>query len=166
MSGCYNVGMTQKRTIPRRAPFDLAIVLSEYLTNRSMRERAEYHESQLKGRLMTYLQTDGDPQPDGHRSIELEEPLPYTQYRGGHPVAKKVTGIERKCRVSVGLNEERTMALLKKLGLLDRCTVLVMEVDEDEVLAANYEGAITDEQLKALYDESESFAFYLNTEEP
>ena len=34
-------------------------------------------------------------------------------------------------------------------------------MDEDALLAAAYEGRITDAELKALYDESENYAFYL-----
>ena len=40
-----------------------------------------------------------------------------------------------------------------------------MVLNEDAVLAANYEGKISDEQLASLYDEHEQYAFYLVTED-
>jgi hypothetical protein len=38
-------------------------------------------------------------------------------------------------------------------------------LNEDAVLAANYEGKITDDQLEALYDENTQYAFLLITED-
>lgn len=157
--------MPPKRSIPRRNPFDLMAVLAEYLQNRSVRERATYHEDTLKKSLMMHLETSGEIQEGGHRSLELDAPLNYVEYKGGKPKDKQVTGIERKRRQSASLNEDRTLALLKGLDLLDECTEVVVVINEDAILAANYEGRITDDQLKALYDESETFAFYLTAED-
>jgi hypothetical protein len=160
-------GMPQKRVIPRRTPFDLGAAVDEYLHNRSLRERSEYHESKLKGDLMSYLETTGEIQEGGHRTLELDAPLEFVSYAKttGRPIPKTVTGIERKRRASSTLNEDRTLALLKALDLLDECTEVIVVVDEDKILAANYEGRISDDDLKALYDESESFAFYLTTQQ-
>ena len=40
--------------------------------------------------------------------------------------------------VSQSLNEDRTLALLKEKGLLDQCTEVVVVLNEDAILAANY----------------------------
>ena len=45
--------------------------------------------------------------------------------------------------------------------MVAECTVTHTEIDEDAILAANFEGRITDEEMAALWDKSESFAFYL-----
>jgi hypothetical protein len=57
------------------------------------------------------------------------------------------------------------MAYLKEMGMLDACTEVVIVLNEDAVLAANYEGKITDDQLEALYDENTQYAFLLITED-
>lgn len=154
-----------KRTIPRRPPFDLDKAVEEYLSHRSLRERSEFHEGDIKRGLMDYLEAEGEVQQGGHRTATLDQPQTYYQYKAGRPVQRTVTGIERKRRSSSALNEDRTMAMLKALDLLDSCTEVVLVINEDAILAANYEGKITDEQLKGLYDDSETFAFYLTTEE-
>jgi hypothetical protein len=167
----YNVGMAassdRKRTIPKRTTVNLDASVDEYLMNRSLRERSSYWEDKHKARLMEYLATEGEVQVGGHRTYTFDHPRPYVAYSKstGMPQQKVVKGIERKRREGTALNEQRTMALLKELGLLDKCTEVVLVLNEDAVLAANYEGLITDEQLKAAYDTTESFAFYLTTED-
>ena len=158
-------GMPQRRTIPRRTPFDLVGTMAEYLQNRSMRERSAYYEGSLKDRLMGHLETDGEIQDGGHRTLELDPPLSYVEYKGGKPKEKRVKGIKRTRRFSQALDETRTLALLKGLDLLDACTEVVVVINEDAVLAANYEGKISDEQLASLYEDSENFAFNLETED-
>ena len=154
-----------RRTIPRRSAFDLVGTLAEYLQNRSIRERSEYHEGKIKGGLMDYLETTGEIIEGGHRVLELDEPLHHVTYKSGKPKEQRVTGIKRQKRTSQTLDEDRTMVLLKELGLLDACTEIVVVLDEDAILAANYEGKISDEQLSSLYDEHEQYAFYLVTED-
>ena len=157
--------MTARRVLPRRTPFDLGSKLRDYLQNRSMKERATYHEDAGKKDLMTFIETTGELEEGGHRRVDLDELLPFVTYKGGKPKEQQVTGLRRQRRQSTSLNEDRTMAFLKEMDLLDACTDVVVVLDEDAILAANYEGKITDDQLAALYDESEQFAFYLITED-
>jgi hypothetical protein len=156
---------TARRTVPRQRTLELDSVIDEYLRNRSMRERSEYHEGTLKKALLEYLEHNGVLRDGGHRSLELDPPFDYQSYKGGKPQPKRVTGIDRQKRSSEVLNEDRTMALLKELNLVDQCTEVIVVLNEDAVLAANYEGKISDEQLKTLYDGSDSYAFYLVTED-
>lgn len=159
---CYSGYMPPtKRTIRRKAKVDIDPTVQEYLLNRSMRERSSHIEDTLKKTLMETLEANGMLLEGGHRQLDLDVPLPFNSYKGGKLVPKTVTGIERKRRGSQALNEERTMALLKKRDLVDQCTEVVVVLNEDAVLAANFSGVISDEELQALYDESETFAFYL-----
>lgn len=153
--------MATKRTIKRKAPVEVDSTVHEYLQNRSMRERSDHIEGTLKRELMKVLEDHGDLVTGGHRQIPLGQPQQFHSYKGGKATIKTITGIERKRRVSQPLNEDRAMALVKEKGLLDECTEVVVVLNEDAILAANYGGKITDEELEGLYDESESFAFYL-----
>ena len=152
-----------KRVIRRRhIPHDLVQIIEDYLLNRSMRERADTIEKERRQLLMDVLAEAGIPQEGGHRVLPLDDPLEVTHYTSAEKgKTRKVTGIERKRRASMTLNEERTLALLAIKGLTERCTTTITVLDEDAVLAANYSGDIDDDELKALYDESETFAFYL-----
>jgi hypothetical protein len=138
--------------------------VEEYLQNRSMRERAEFHEGQMKRNLMEVLEEAGDHEGNSW-TIELDEGLPYVQYKGGKPLPKTVTGIERRERVSTSLDEEQTLKLLESKGLLAQCTSTITVVDEDAILAANYAGQISDKELADLYSESSTFAFHIHTED-
>jgi len=154
---------TRKRTIPRAPTLDpeaLAISIAEYLQNRSMRERSEYHEGRVKKDLLALLELAGEQISETTQAITLAESLPWTQYKNGEPIKKRVTGIERRKRTSNVLDESKALALLAKKNLLAECTTTVVVVDEDAILAANYAGSITDKELAALYEEKSTYAFY------
>ena len=153
--------MPTTRRIPRRTEFDLNGTMQEYLLNRSVAERAGSIESTLKGRLMEHLETSGEEIEGGHRVIPIEPPTSYVTYKGGKSTEVGVKGIKRTRRVSTPLNQDKAMALIKELGLLDECTEIEVVLDEDKILAANYRGAITDDQLATLYEEKITYAFDL-----
>lgn len=157
------------RVIRRRnVPHDFVRYVQEYLQNRSLRERSSLVENHHKGVMMDVLSEVGVLQDGGHRTIHLDDPLVYVHYPSAdHPIERKVTGIERKQRSGrMALNEERVLEYLQARGLVERCTTTIQIVNEDEVLAANYDGTISDDDLKGLYDEAEpTYAFYLITDE-
>ena len=140
---------------------DLDALVADYLLNRSTRERSAFHEDQYKRRFMALLEETGTLQEGGHRVLRLNEPVVFHAYKGGKAKETEVTGIRRVRRASTSLNEERTMAFLAKKKLLDSCTATIQVINEDAILAANFEGTISDDDLAKLYDESETFAFYL-----
>jgi hypothetical protein len=133
--------------------------------NRSMRERSSYYEGSIKQSLMDIIAAVGVPDGDEgqHRKLLLEQPLEFTTYKAGKAKVTTVIGIQRQERKgSMQLNEERTMAYLAKRKLLPSCTSTVTVINEDAILAANFEGTIPDDDLQALYDESDpTYAFYL-----
>jgi hypothetical protein len=151
----------RKRRIPRRPTINIQRAVDEYCANRGMRERSEYWESRLKADLMAVLADVGQDQEGGHKVLDLDEPVRYvTVTKAGKQLQKWVTGIQRQRRVSQPLDEQRALAFLKQKGLLEACTSTVLVLNEDAILAANYSGDITDDELKGLYDEIETFAFY------
>jgi hypothetical protein len=125
-----------------------------------MRERSEYHEGTLKKALLGELEHRGERQ-DKKETLLLDEPLMFTSYKDGKPREKKIVGCERRERTTQSLNEARTMRLLERKGLVDECTEQITVLNEDAVLAANYQGKITDKELAALYDDNTTHAFWL-----
>jgi len=140
-------------------PDTLVLAVSEYLHNRSMRERSAYHEDRVKKDLMAILEVAGEQTSDTTQSIGLA-PLPWTKYKEGKPVQTKVVGIERRKRTSSVMDEDKAMALIHRKGLVKDCLTTIVVVNEDAVLAANYAGTITDKELAALYEEKTTYAFY------
>jgi hypothetical protein len=159
---------TRKRVIPRTTGAgDLAPVVKDYLQNRSMRERSEYQEGRLKKELMGVLEVSGEQVDPNKQTLELDVPLPYTQYKAGQAIPKKVVGIERRKRTTTSLNADKALGFLaghKNRELVKTCTTRIVVVDEDAILAANYAGTITDKELAGLYEESSTYAFYLTEE--
>lgn len=127
--------------------------VKQYLSNRLLRERAQKVEDDLKKQLMVYLAEAGEMQEGGHRALQLDEPLEFG--------TKTIVGIKRQRRASTSLNSDKAMRYLEKKGLLSECTSTITVLNEDALLAANFDGRIPDKDLKSLYDESETFAFTL-----
>lgn len=154
---------TRKRVIPRKPEVgaELDPVVEEYLQNRSMRERSEFHESRIKRELLQLLEVAGEPVEAHKQTLTLDVPLAYTQYKNGKAIPKKVVGIERRERVANRIDEDKALALLAKKKLTAECTTTITVLDEDALVAANYAGKITDEELAALYTEHITPAFYL-----
>ena len=156
------------RRIPRIPSLDPDRVLNsvrEYLQNRSMRERSEYHEGTIKKELLALIDAAGEEVDKNRKVIELGERLPYVQYKDGKAVEKIIVGVERRTRETKSLDEDRTVAFLRRKGLFDQCTIQTFLIDEDAILAANYDGSITDKELAALYGEPKiTPAFYLTEE--
>lgn len=142
------------RTIKRKSqvPDDLILIARNYALNRAMRERAEKEEGKYKKELMTVLDDSGQVIEGGHKVIDLEEPI---------PLGKKVMiGMKRQRRAPQTLNQDRAEEFLKNKGLYEKCIYTVTVLNEDAILGLNFSNEITDVELKALYDESETFAFY------
>ena len=113
---------------------------------------------------MDLLAEAGEEEAGGHRVLRLDEPLVFSSYNAaGKMTEREVTGIRRVRRESTTLNAERAMELLDRKGkdMVAECTVTHVEIDEDAILAANFEGRITDEEMASLWDKSENHAFYL-----
>ena len=142
---------------------DLDALVADYLLNRSTYERASHHADTYKRRFMVLLEETGELQEGGHRILRLNEPVAFHEYKGGKVKEREITGIRRVRRVgSTSLNEERTMAYLAKRKLLDACVTMQPVINEDAVLAANFDGQISDDDLAKLYDTADpTFAFYL-----
>lgn len=166
--------MAVRRVVTRRpAVPKLTETVAEYLTNRSLRERSDYYEKQIKQGLMEVISQAGVPDGDEsqHLRLDLPEPAPFVHYQGGKPVPQTVVALQRQTRAgAMTLNEDKVMAFLNSLKgarktLYERCVYTVQHVNEDAILAANFEKLITDEELKALYEESPpTYAFQLITE--
>jgi hypothetical protein len=140
---------------------DLELEVQDYLQARSMRERSEYREKKGKEALMETLEKVGEVQDGGHRILMLNDPIPYAEYKGGKAKDRKVAAIRRVRRSSQKLDSERAKKLLMRKGMWAECTITEVVINEDALVAAIFEGRITDKEAATLYEESESFAFYL-----
>lgn len=133
-------------TIPGETAVD--VLGREYLVLRERREGLAKVEDQHKKELMGAL-ADEPTDEKGHVIHTFPAPV------------GKVSGIQRQRRVSLSMDEEAAMALIRSKGLEATCLETVTVLNEDALLAANYNGAVSDDELAALYSEKESFALVL-----
>jgi hypothetical protein len=126
--------------------------VEQYLKYRWGREGLQTLEDSTKKELMAWLESHGENE-DGHRYFHLPYPVD-----NGKTV---VTGVKRERRSSSVMDADAAMALVEKYSLQETCVEMVPVLNEDALLAANFEGAIPDEEFKAIYTEKETFAFIL-----
>lgn len=128
-----------------------------YLDTRSLRERTLEAENRQKAALMETLEHGGREEGEGHRVLDLDQPWPL--HANGKD--KMIKGVMRQRKVSQVFDGEAALALVKAKGVEADCvtTVSYTEIDEDKVLAQNYAGVISDDEMAALYTNDEKFAF-------
>ena len=103
--------------------------------------------SELKSDLSDLVDTEGEPDENGHLWLRLPESV------------DGVTALQRQRRVSQSLDEDTAEKLLKEKNLFERCYVMQPVLKEDEVMACLYEGLITEEEVDAMFPKKVTWAF-------
>ena len=102
-------------------------------------------QTEIKKRLQTALQEDGETDGRGHVFIELDEGIKITNQR----------------RESRNLDENVAEALLKQKGVYDECVKMIPVIQEDAVMAAVYKGQLTEGDIDAMFPTKVTYAFIL-----
>jgi hypothetical protein len=154
---------------PGELPGDQSYLLSpeqrtarEYLNSRSLREKTQATEEKLKAELMEIIEAIGRTEGDGHKVLDLDDYWPLTTANKQGVISEsKVKTLMRQKRSPQVFDGDAALELVKSKGIEDDCvtTVTYVEIDEDKVLAANYLGTITDEEMAALYTTNVTYAF-------
>jgi len=72
-----------------------------------------------------------------------------------------VSSITKRKRTSTSIDVEAAVPYLEAKGL-DKCVKQVKMVEEDALMAAYYEGEITEEDMNVIVSKSTSYAFFVN----
>lgn len=139
---------------------DMIRTLDEHLRSRELAESAKRMQEKYRDLLKGHIIDSVEPDADGHRwfflSDETEDP-----YIG--PDGRVIESLKVEKRSSISLDEEVAEDRLKELGLLDQCIETVEVLDEDKILALNFEDKLSDEDLALMYKEGKAtFAFKVN----
>lgn len=123
----------------------------QYLRFRKGREAMQKNEDSLKKTVMNILDESGESDEKGNKFFHFPDPI------------DGVSGVKRERRVSQTIDEDFAMELIEKYQLADKynCLETVVVLNEDGLLAANFDGIIPDSEMAKLYSEKESFAFVL-----
>jgi hypothetical protein len=136
--------------IERNLPKDGDTVVSKvrkYVTLKGRIDDLTKEQSVLKTELSDLVDSQGTPDEKGHIWYSLPEEV------------NGVTSLQRQRRVTQKLDADVAEAILKDKGLASRCYKLVPVLDEAEVMACLYEGALTEEEIDTMFPKSVSYAF-------
>jgi hypothetical protein len=125
----------------------------DYIASTYDKDQADSHVADLKSRIKPYIMENGEPDENGNFIWEFEKPM----FPGGDT---GYSGLMAQRRVSEYINEDTVYALIDKYQAHDRCikTVVVQELDVDELYAMNQEGIIPDEEIDSILEITETYA--------
>lgn len=70
-----------------------------------------------------------------------------------------MVSLKRERRVSQSLDMDAAIVILTQKGLAERCIKPVPTIAEDEVMAALYEGKLTEEDVDTMFPKKVTWAF-------
>lgn len=137
----------------KNAPeFDLEPIRKEvqqYVTLKDEAAAIDQRVSAIKKRLTSYAEDLGEANEKGSLVLPIQDERTGT------------ASIVKQRRVSKVFDEGTANNLLKEKGLFDACTKVITTLDQDAVMAAYYEGKLTDEDIDAMFPEKIVWALVL-----
>lgn len=144
---------------------DYAIrMLDEHVKSRRLREMTQKTEESYKKKLKSWLQDNGEEDEKGNFWLAIPDERVVPALQNG----KRVVRVKSEKRQPIVLDEEKARELLGEKKLLDQVIQVetVEVIDEDEILALNFSGDLTDAELSQIFKEGKpSFALKLENED-
>lgn len=125
---------------------ELKRTVRQYLSIKNEAKLIAGRESELKKRLLETVNTL-EPDDRGHKSIVIDD----------ETVGEVKLTKQRK--VSKSLDMDVAETVLTKRGIRDACITMVPVLDESAIMAAYYEGKLTEADIDEMFPQRESFAF-------
>jgi uncharacterized protein (DUF1810 family) len=105
--------------------------------------------SQLKKRITSAVEDLGEVNEKGSIVLPINDPTSGT------------VNIVKQRRVSKVFDESTANNLLKAKNIFEECTQTITVLNQDAVMAAYYEGKLTDEDIEAMFPEKIVWALIL-----
>lgn len=122
--------------------------LRQFLGLKRQVDEAGKRQRALRDRICDEIQRIGYADEKGSLYIDLDEEVDgFTKVKYQRSISDPV------------LDVDTAWTFLDKKGLQERCTVMVPEIDEEEILKCHYEGLISQEELDSLFHTTESWSF-------
>jgi hypothetical protein len=122
--------------------------VKQYVTLKDEIATMETRVKQLKTRITTAVEAMGETNDKGHIVLDLGE-------------GDSIKSVVKQRRVSKGFDEATANNILKARNVYDTCTKVVTVLDQDAVMAAYYDGTLTDEDIDQMFPEKVSWALIL-----
>ena len=126
--------------------FEAALDIKQYVSLKDEVSSIESRLTVLKKRIFGHIEALGEVNEKG--SIVLAIPSHDSETKS----------VMKQRRVSKMFDEDSANSLLQERGLFDSCTKTITVLDQDAVMAAYYEGKLTDEDIETMFPEKVSWA--------
>lgn len=127
-------------------PDDFDTQVREYLQVKSTAEMLDARKEDLRKNLFSHLENSGEIDDKGNYFIELPQPV------------DGIVRLEKQKRTIRKLDEGSAEEILKDNGLEDEIYETVRVVNEDKLMAAYYEGKISEDELERMFPAKISWA--------
>lgn len=121
--------------------------VSQYVTLKRRIDDLTKEQSVLKSELSDLVDKQGEVDDKGHIWLPLPESV------------EGVSSLKRERRVTQSLDMDAAIVILTQKGLAERCIKPVPTIAEDEVMAALYEGKLTEEDVDTMFPKKITWAF-------
>jgi len=123
-------------------PESLEAQVREYGKIKTSMEILETRSKELRTKLFEYLDTEGEEDDKGNVQLELPASI------------DGITRLEKQRRATRKLDEMTAETIIDQTGLAEEVYEMKRVINEDALMAAYYEGKITEEQLDEMFPTS------------
>lgn len=120
-------------------PDDPETQVREYIKTKNLINSMEKRASELREKIFEYIEENGLEDAGGSTYLTLDAPI------------EGVVTIEKSRRAKRSIDEVKAEEILSSAGIADEIYKIVRVVDEDALMAAFFEGKVTEDQLDEMY---------------
>ena len=123
--------------------------VQQYVTLKEDVSHIEDRVETLRKRILATVEELGTPNEKGSLVLPIND------------VKSNTGNVVKQRRVSKVFDESKADELLKEKGLFETVTKTITVLDQDAVMAAYYDGKLTDEDIETMFPEKVSWALIL-----
>lgn len=125
--------------------------IRQYAMLKSQSELLTTRQADIKKRLLQEIDSSGSTDDRGHIILDINDEV------------SGVTKIFKQRRVSKTLDMGVAEEILSKKGIKDACVKMIPTLDESAIMAAFYEGHLTEEDIDTMFPSKVSYAFIMES---
>ena len=120
-------------------PDDPDTQVREYIKTKNLINSMEKRVSELRDKIFEYIEENGLEDAGGSTYLTLDTPI------------EGVVTIEKSRRAKRSIDEAKAEEILSAAGIEEEVYKTIRVVDEDALMAAFFEGKVTEDQLDEMY---------------
>lgn len=127
-------------------PDDLQSQVREYVKLKESMAFMEARQQELRAKIFSHIETDGEENTAGSPSVYLDEPI------GAYQRVQKTRRVKRV------IDEEIADRIIEETGISDEVYEMKRVIDEGALMAAYYAERITEDQLDEMFPSKVTWA--------